>query len=118
MFRGLLGFGLVLGALLAPMACADQEEGQRCDPLNNNNDCAAGLVCVKADKLALIEVGAICCPPQGQDENAVKECRAELITGDGGGAILPVQDSGAAGSSAGGSSGAGNDPDAASDAAP
>jgi hypothetical protein len=112
MFRGLLGFGIILGALLAPMACADQEEGQRCDPLNGNNDCASGLVCVKADKLALLDVGAICCPPAGQDENAVKECRAELQSGDGG-AILPLQDSGA-----GGSSGAGNQPDATSDAAP
>lgn len=96
MFCRLLGLGLLLGALLAPLACADQEEGQRCDPLNGNNDCASGLVCVKAEKLALLEVGAICCPPPGQDENAVKECRAELQSGDGGGAILPVTpDSGA-----------------------
>lgn len=113
MLRGFLGFGLIVGALLVPVACADQEEGQRCDPLNGNNDCASGLVCVKAEKLALLEVGAICCPPAGQDENAVKECRAELVSGDGGGAILPLQDGGA-----GGSSGAANEPDATSDAAP
>jgi hypothetical protein len=109
MFRCVLGFALVLGALLAPMACADQGEGQRCDPLNGNNDCASGLVCVKADKLALVEVGAICCPPQGQDVNAVKECRAELQSGDGGSSILPVEPDSGAGPAA---------PDAASDAAP
>jgi hypothetical protein len=43
-----MGFGLMVSALLVAIACADQEEGQRCDPLNGNNDCASGLVCVKA----------------------------------------------------------------------
>jgi hypothetical protein len=106
----LVGFGLAVAALLGPAACADQEEGQRCDPLNGNNDCASGLVCVKAEKLALLEVGAICCPPAGQDENAVKECRAELQSGDGGSSILPVTpDSGAPAAPAA---------DAASDASP
>jgi hypothetical protein len=90
MFRAVIGCALVLTALLASVACADQEEGQRCDPANGNNDCASGLVCIRADRLALVEVGAICCPPPGQDENAVKECRAELQSGDGGSTILPI----------------------------
>jgi hypothetical protein len=105
-----MGFGLMVSALLVAIACADQEEGQRCDPLNGNNDCASGLVCVKAEKLALLEVGAICCPPPGQDENAVKECRAELQSGDGGSSILPV--------TPGADSGTSSEADAASDAAP
>lgn len=71
------------------VACADQGEGDRCDPLNGNNDCASGLICVRAEKLALVETGAVCCPPPGQDENAVKECRGDLQV-DGGNPINPV----------------------------
>ena len=96
MLRCFLGFGLVFAGLLWVAGCADQEEGQRCDPLNGNNDCAAGLVCVRADKLALVEVGAVCCPPAGEDENAVKECRAELQASDGGNTVLPIADAGGA----------------------
>jgi hypothetical protein len=102
--------GLVLvGAGLC--ACADQGEGQRCDPLNGNNDCASGLICVKAEKLASVDVGAVCCPPAGQNSNPVPECRGQLQTGSGG-PVMPVPPSGDAASSSDAAS------DASSDASP
>jgi hypothetical protein len=111
---------LALAALFA--GCADQGQGERCDPLNGNADCAPGLVCVKAESLALVEVGAVCCPPEGEDENAVDECRGDLQATDGGNPILPV-DSGtdpavptmdSGGVAAGGTAGS----DASADASP
>lgn len=70
------------------VACANQREGDRCDPLNGNADCEPGLICVRAERLALVEVGAVCCPPPDEGQGAVKECKATQDV-DGGNVIAP-----------------------------
>lgn len=58
---------LVLGgAALLPLAgCADQAEGERCDPKNNNLDCEGNLICTSLRSLNAGTEGAICCPASG-----------------------------------------------------
>ncbi len=48
----------VLG-LTGVMACSNQGEGERCDPDNNNEDCASGLTCQKIQG----QESPLCCPP-------------------------------------------------------
>jgi hypothetical protein len=85
----------LFAVVLFAVACADQGEGDRCDPANGNADCESGLVCVKAERLALVDVGAICCPPPGDNNNTVKECR-DVGEADGGSVLMPTTDSGTA----------------------
>lgn len=59
-------FAVALGALLWPVACSNQGEGQRCDWRNGNDDCESGLECIRVSQLsgATASVGdaALCCP--------------------------------------------------------
>lgn len=57
---------VALAALLWPVACGTQSEGQRCDWRNGNDDCASGLECKRVSELSgpKTSVGdaALCCP--------------------------------------------------------
>ncbi|MCE7891875.1 MAG: hypothetical protein DYH12_19595, partial [Sorangiineae bacterium PRO1] len=54
-----------LSALLWAPGCAKQGEGDRCDPLNGNQDCESGLICVSGAEL-VDDSADRCCPPVGQ----------------------------------------------------
>jgi hypothetical protein len=70
--RTFWGFPLVAAALLVASACADQAEGERCDPKNGDADCSSGLVCTVADKLNRAEPSksALCCPSSNATADA------------------------------------------------
>lgn len=53
--------------------CADQGEGERCDPLNYDQDCDDGLQCVELDTLRPGAEGAICCPPSNPTQNICRD---------------------------------------------
>ena len=69
-------FGYLVLALLA-CACSRQAEGERCDPLNGDQDCEDGLICVSSSELDQIEQGALCCPPRGEAPN-VDACNSAV----------------------------------------
>ena len=47
-------------------ACDKQGEGERCDQLNGNDDCGAGLICTPG--AALGQKSDICCPESGSSD--------------------------------------------------
>ena len=53
---------LVAIGLTGAMACSNQGEGERCDPNNDNEDCASGLTCRKIEG----QESPLCCPPVGE----------------------------------------------------
>ena len=50
--------GVLLGA-----GCDRLEQGEKCDAANGNEDCASGLVCLRAKELAVSSAGDRCCRP-------------------------------------------------------
>lgn len=65
-------------ALVVPLvlasSCADQAEGERCDPRNNDSDCESGLICVRLSTLDETEKDAnvgLCCPPNASQASDV-----------------------------------------------
>lgn len=48
-----------IAASLLMLGCANQPEGGRCDPNNNNDDCQSGLTCQKIQG----QLSPLCCPP-------------------------------------------------------
>ncbi|HVU00511.1 MAG TPA: hypothetical protein VHE30_02125 [Polyangiaceae bacterium] len=102
-------------AALSVAACADQNEGERCDTRNGNSDCASGLVCkhiTGADTYS-----AACCPATGTSTKAA--CNANGgINPDAGLTPVTVPDSGNASggaTGAGGASSGGKSADAGKD---
>ncbi len=67
MNRSLLRPGLFLVALTTLLAftpaCDKQAEGERCDQLNGNDDCADGLVCTPGSQVG--QKKDVCCPSSG-----------------------------------------------------
>jgi hypothetical protein len=65
--RSLLVPGLFLAALTALLtltpACDKQGQGERCDQLNGNDDCADGLVCTPGSQVG--QKKDVCCPATG-----------------------------------------------------
>jgi hypothetical protein len=59
-----VAFGITVMAF--SLGCADQGEGERCDPLSGDEDCATGLVCMDLGETALRTTIARCCPPEGE----------------------------------------------------
>jgi hypothetical protein len=53
---------LVTLGLMGAVACSNQGEGERCDPNNDNEDCASGLTCQKIEG----QSSPLCCPPAPQ----------------------------------------------------
>ena len=89
-----LALGLSLG-------CADQGEGERCDTLSGNEDCASGLVCTELET-GSGEPLARCCPPKGEkisDDRCIQRPVATGTAGAGGSREAPPE-GGSAGSSA------------------
>jgi hypothetical protein len=60
---------LSLVALALSTSCADQAEGDRCDPRNGNDDCEGSLRCVRLSEFDSSEADqnvGICCPDSSQ----------------------------------------------------
>lgn len=72
-FASLLAASLVVStlAVFAMPGCSNQGEGERCDPNNNNDDCASGLTC----QTIAGQPSPLCCPPAPQ-QPTVAECFA------------------------------------------
>ncbi|MBN1611160.1 MAG: hypothetical protein JW940_31295 [Polyangiaceae bacterium] len=76
---GTLALGLSFG-------CADQGEGERCDTLSGNEDCASGLVCTDFTTRSGEPFGR-CCPPEGEkisDDRCIQRPVTEETAGTGG----------------------------------
>jgi|HubBroStandDraft_6_1064221.scaffolds.fasta_scaffold833043_2 hypothetical protein len=56
----------VLASLTALVACSNQGEGEYCDPMNGDNDCQSGLVCIAAPGLTGMFTSR-CCPMSAAD---------------------------------------------------
>jgi hypothetical protein len=56
----------LLGAgWLVLSACSNQGEGERCELLNNSDDCQDGLVCTDTNALPEgFKTSPLCCPPE------------------------------------------------------
>lgn len=69
--------GFFLFGFLQLSACIKQGEGERCNGLNGNDDCAEGLICVEIQNQQKPE-GNLCCP---SDRNAstLPECRTRSV---------------------------------------
>lgn len=89
---------LALGALLWPVGCSSQAEGQRCDTTNGNDDCESGLECIRVSELkgAKTSEGALCCP----HDPLAATVEACLRVG-----VLPPSDGGTGGTPGDGSTG-------------
>jgi hypothetical protein len=64
----LLALAVVTG-LCGAASCADQGEGERCDPDSASDDCESGLVCTRTTNLVAVRAplgSGLCCPPEGQ----------------------------------------------------
>lgn len=70
--RSIRRFAALAICLAAPVlgGCAEQGEGERCDPKNDNLDCDGDLVCTTLRSLNRGTVGAICCPRSGCAEGS------------------------------------------------
>jgi hypothetical protein len=70
--RSLRRFAALAVCLTAPLlgSCAEQGEGERCDPKNDNQDCDGDLVCTTLRSLNRGTIGAICCPMSGCAEGS------------------------------------------------
>jgi hypothetical protein len=69
--RHVLAAASVLVVSLAVSACSNQAEGERCDRLNNDDDCQEGLVCKPGTELG--SNADTCCPP-GDGTSDLPEC--------------------------------------------
>ncbi len=91
----------IVGALVS--SCSKQSEGDRCDVLNNDEDCDGGLECVAASELLNSEADR-CCPPEG-DRVSDSSCRRRTgsvgATGGAGGADATGGSAGAMAGAAG-----------------
>jgi hypothetical protein len=76
----LLGFAIGVGSLLLLGACADQQEGDRCDTKNGNLDCEAPLECHEIVGRGGVQ---LCCPPAGTTAR-VPECTPALAVEEAG----------------------------------
>lgn len=77
-FRGRRFVGMVLASVLLTSiavgtACSNQGEGERCESLNGNDDCASGLICWEAIKI--FQTVDRCCPSDLTKATAA-ECKA------------------------------------------
>jgi hypothetical protein len=72
----------ILGTLLAITACSNQGEGERCEELNNNDDCdtSAGLICYPAAQLGSGLNSARCCPAD-RSKATHPVCRGVITVG-------------------------------------
>jgi len=106
---GLFALPLVALVTILASSCADQAEGERCDPRNNNQDCESGLVCVQLSSLDPAETDdsiGICCPENSEQASDVCSSSSYTPKPDGG---TPGSGGtpGAGGASAGGASAGG-----------
>ncbi len=80
------GFIILLvsvGAFMAvAVACSNQAEGERCDTLNGNDDCASGLVCYPQAQLK-DTISDRCCPAdRAKATAAVCQVAVDILGGD------------------------------------
>lgn len=61
-------WAVALGTLVLALSlgCSNQNEGERCDTLSGDEDCATGLVCTELGETATDKPIARCCPPEGE----------------------------------------------------
>lgn len=62
------------------LGCADQPEGGRCDPNNNNDDCQSGLTCQKIQG----QLSPLCCPPPPARAKVAACIPGQSLTSDSG----------------------------------
>jgi hypothetical protein len=68
-----VALGVGLAAFIALTACSNYGEGERCESLNNNDDCEDGLVCTPANELLkAYNQSSRCCP---QDRRTASDPR-------------------------------------------
>lgn len=68
-----VALGVGLAAFIALTACSNYREGERCELLNNNDDCDDGLVCTPANELLkAYNQSSRCCP---QDRRTASDPR-------------------------------------------
>lgn len=77
---------LAVGLGVSTGACSRQSEGERCSPLNGNQDCDGGLVCTPANELRGGDDGVDRCCPAEESSDTDPRClpRVGGITGTGG----------------------------------
>lgn len=78
-----LAASLLAACCLLP-SCRQQDEGERCDILSRDADCADGLECVAANLLLRGEDDR-CCPPDGRPSSELACQRRVTIVGGGSG---------------------------------
>jgi hypothetical protein len=103
---------LVVGGFLALGACSNQAEGDRCDHLNDSDDCQSPLICTQA--ALLVGTTSDRCCPQDRSQATTAVCKAP-ISGIGSDASAPANTGPDASSDA--ADAASEASDAASDAA-
>jgi len=93
-------FAVALAAV-AP-GCGLQGEGERCDQLNGNDDCSAGLICVLGADLG--QQSDVCCPDGAITDRRCAPTNNSVGGGGAGGSTTSAGGGGAGGSttSAGG----------------
>ena len=103
-------FPLVFVAPLLFGSCAKQDEGERCNVLNNSADCSSGLECVAQSELLRSEADR-CCPPEG-DRISDDRCRRRTsgASSSTGGTSATTPTGGTAGAISGGGGAAGFPP--------
>lgn len=66
---------LLAAGFIALAACSNQGEGERCEFLNNNDDCQDGLICVQASAIPEpFNNSDRCCPPD-RSRATTEACR-------------------------------------------
>lgn len=70
----------LLVASLGLLDCSAQGEGERCDPNNNNEDCASGLTCQSIEG----QTSPLCCPPPPQSASVSACIPGQIIQNDSG----------------------------------
>ena len=111
MKRSLLlpGSIFVFAVALAAVApgCGLQGEGERCDQLNGNDDCSAGLICVLGADLG--QQSDVCCPDGAITDRRCAPTNNSVGGGGAGGSTTSAGGGGTGGTttSTGGTGGAG-----------
>ena len=82
---------VALGSLIAITACSNYGEGERCDVLNNNDDCDDGLQCTPKAQLGLGSNSDRCCPV---DRTTATEVICKLAQSPIGGDSAPPAETG------------------------
>lgn len=74
-----LAGALVAGVLFVLSACSDQGEGERCELLNDSDDCASNLICTPAAALNGSPSDRCCPVDRSRAENPICKLPVNLV---------------------------------------